>query len=211
MLEAGRRRVTFAEMTSTSERALAAAQLRRSKIALPLAPIVSSPARFDLRQSSVRRPRQLLPPASLLLPPAPPPTRLSLLLSLSVLRKHLRCCRAAPIACCRHPDTCVARAHACVRWCVSRAWRTLSNALERPCRRCASRHCRLDGHCLAQNAITPKTRQRRTAHARRAALTVTRPCQLRSSSHASCAAPCPPDRSRRRGQEERDDEGRHLN
>ena len=39
-------------------------------------------------------------------------------------------------------------------------------------------------------------------------LTVARPCQHRSSSHASCAAPCPPDRSRRRGQEERDDEGR---
>ena len=89
-LEAGRRRVTFAEMTSTSERALAAAQLRRSKIALPLAPIVSSPARFDLRQSSVRRPRQLLPPASLLLPPAPPPSGLTHpadILSLSCSRR----------------------------------------------------------------------------------------------------------------------------
>ena len=52
-------------------------------------PLTSAHARFILRQSSVRRPRQLLPPASLLLPPAPPPTRLSLLLSLSVLRKHL--------------------------------------------------------------------------------------------------------------------------
>ena len=42
--------------------------------------------------------------------------------------------------------TCIARAHACVRWCVVRVWRALSNALERPCRCCASRHCRLDCH-----------------------------------------------------------------
>ena len=69
---------------------------------LALAPFSSTHARSVRRQSSVRRPRQLLPPASLLLPPAPPPTRLSLLLSLSVLLKNLNCCRAAPIACCRH-------------------------------------------------------------------------------------------------------------
>ena len=36
MLEAGRRSVTLIEMTSTSERALAAAQLRRSKIKITL-------------------------------------------------------------------------------------------------------------------------------------------------------------------------------
>ena len=58
---------------------------------LSLTPLSSAHARFILCQSSVR-PRQLLPPASLLLPPAPSTTRLSLLLSLSVLRKHLRCC-----------------------------------------------------------------------------------------------------------------------
>ena len=144
-------------------------------------------------------------PASLLPPPAPSPSGLSLL--------HSQ--RPAQSPSLLHPwhvaGTCIARAHACVRWCVVRVWRALSNALERPCRRCASRHCRLDGPCLTQNARTPRTRQRRTAHARRAALTVTRPCQHHSSSHASCAAPCPPDRSRRRGQEERNDEGRHLN
>ena len=87
-------------------------------------------------------------PASLLLPPAPSPTdpplsAYSLLLSLSVLRKHLHCFSMLQAG-----TECRARtryAHTCVRWCVGRAWRTLSNALERPCRRCASRHCRLDG------------------------------------------------------------------
>lgn len=74
-------------------------------------------------------------PASLPLLPAPSPTRLSLLLSLSlsVLRQHLRCCT----------------------------------------------------HSMLQT-----------------------PCQHHSSSHANCAAPCPPDRLRRRGQEERD--GRYV-
>jgi len=80
---------------------------------LPHAVQSSTPARVIRRQSSVKPSHRLpltpvlLPaalalllrdaatstrPASLLPPPAPSPSGLSLLLSLSVLRKHLRCC-----------------------------------------------------------------------------------------------------------------------
>ena len=86
---------------------------------------------------------------------------------------------AALSRCCTHGmlKAPVSRAHACVRYgCLGRVWRTLCiklcTALDRPFRRCASRHCRLDGPCLAQNNKTPKTRQRRAARARRAALAV---------------------------------------
>ena len=150
-----------------------------------------------------------------------------------------RCCRRPRRRCCRHPrrppvagspDTpplsaalshccsthgmlkarpvCRARTHRRAReiWCLGRVWHTLSSAHDRPFRQPApAAIAALTGPCLAQNTTTPKTRQRRAARARRAALAVTRPCQHRSSSRASCAAPC------RRGQEERDDEGRHLN
>ena len=91
MLEAGRRSVTLAEMTSARGRALPAACEGAEVGTVSLTPVNSAHGRFDRRQSSVR-PRQLLPPASLLLPPAPSTTRLSLLLSLSVLHQNLRCC-----------------------------------------------------------------------------------------------------------------------
>ena len=68
-------------------------------------------------------------PASLLLPPAPSPTSLSLLLSLSVLRKHLH----------MGGDLCRARTRMreiwCVTWCVGGVWRTRRARPRSLCRR----------------------------------------------------------------------------
>ena len=54
VLEVGWRRVTLVEMTSASERARPAAQLRRSPITLSLTPFSSAHARLVSRQSSLR-------------------------------------------------------------------------------------------------------------------------------------------------------------
>ena len=81
---------------------------------------------------------------------------------------------AAPIACCRH--LCRARTHMHEMVRRQGVAHTLSNALERPCRNCASRHCHLDGPLSNPKRQSARTRQRRAARARRAALTVTRPC-----------------------------------
>ena len=148
-------------------------------------PLTSAHARFDRRQSSVR-PRQLLPPslaAAAARAVADPP-----------LSAALSPFAAAPIACCRH--LCRARTRMCEMVRRQGVAHTLSNALERPsCRHCASRHCRLDGPLSNPKRQNARTRQRRAARARRAALTVTRPCQHRSSSHAPLAMPVAPRRA----------------
>ena len=82
---------------------------------------------------------------------------------------------AAPmVAACRHLCRARTRMHEMVR--RQGVAHTLSNALERPCRNCASRHCHLDGPLSNPKRQSARTRQRRAARARRAALTVTRPC-----------------------------------
>ena len=217
MLEAGRRSVTLAEMTSARGRALPAACEGAEVGTVSLTPVNSAHGRFDRRQSSVR-PRPLLQPSlaaaaaravaaaatrAVAGPPDTPP--------LSAALSH--CCSTHGMLKAR--PVCRARTHRRAReiWCLGRVWHTLSSAHDRPFRQPApAAIAALTGPCLAQNTTTPKTRQRRAARARRAALAVTRPrCQHRSSSHASCAAPCPPQSLVPEGSGERDDEGRHLN